>query len=81
MITLYVSYYTADELKSQIDAVQAAINTVISGGRSYRLNDGMGDVQVTRETLANLKSYRNELIAEYNDLVDDAGIVSIEVSR
>jgi hypothetical protein len=76
-----VSYYTADELKSQIDAVQAAINTVISGGRSYRLNDGMGDVQVTRETLANLKSYRNELIAEYNDLVDDAGIVSIEVSR
>lgn len=81
MITLYVSYYTADELKSQIDAVQAAINTVISGGRSYRLNDGMGDVQVTRETLANLKSYRNELIAEYNDLVGDAGIVSIEVSR
>jgi hypothetical protein len=76
-----VSYYTADELKSQIDAVQAAINTVISGGRSYRLNDGMGDVQVTRETLANLKSYRNELIAEYNDLVGDAGIVSIEVSR
>jgi hypothetical protein len=81
VITLYVSYYTADELKSQIDAVQAAINTVISGGRSYRLNDGMGDVQVTRETLANLKSYRNELIAEYNDLVDDAGIVSIEVGR
>jgi hypothetical protein len=81
VITLYVSYYTAAELKSQIDAVQAAINTVISGGRSYRLNDGMGDVQVTRETLANLKSYRNELIAEFNDLVDDAGIVSIEVSR
>jgi hypothetical protein len=81
VITLYVSYYTADELKSQIDAVQAAINTVIAGGRSYRLNDGMGDVQVTRETLANLKSYRNELIAEYNDLVDDAGIVSIEVGR
>jgi hypothetical protein len=76
-----VSYYTVDEIKAKITEVEEAISKVLSGGRTYRLNDGMGDVQVTRETLANLKSYRNELIAEFNDLVDDAGIVSIEVSR
>ncbi|WP_143305510.1 hypothetical protein [Marispirochaeta aestuarii] len=75
--------YTRDELIEQIKSVDSAINAVISGGKTYRLNDGMGDVQVTRESLPNLKTYRDHLAERLNDLdyENTAGIVSIEVTR
>ena len=57
----------ADQLAedvAQLALVNAAIRTVLAGGTSYSLDSGQTRQSVTRETLANLKSYKAQLMAD-----------------
>ena len=78
---MYVGYYTAAQIAAKITAIESAYETVLSGGRSYRLNDSHGDIQVTRETLPNLQSQLDYWLSKYDELDQGSGIVSFEVSR
>jgi hypothetical protein len=76
-----VGYFTQTQIEAKITEISSAIDVVTSGGRTYRLNDGMGDVQVTRETLTNLHNALDYWLAKYDEIGGDSGIISIKVSR
>jgi len=76
-----LAHYTVAEIEAKITAIETAIDNVLSGGRSYRLNDSMGDVQVTRESLSALEASRRYWEERLEELQSDAGIVSIQVRR
>jgi hypothetical protein len=79
-----LSYYSRSDIISKIQDYETAISTVLSGGKSYRLNDGQGDIQVTRESLTTLENHRKYWESRLNDLemeADNSGIVSFEVHR
>ncbi len=58
---------TAEQIQIIIDNHVTAINTVLTGGKSYTLNDGQGIMQVTRETLNKL----NESLDFWNNKLLD----------
>lgn len=74
-------YFTESEIKAKLDSISSAMDVVLSGGKSYRLNDGQGDIQVTRETLGNLQASLTFWENKYRDLTSGSGIVSIIGSR
>lgn len=76
-----MAYFTQEQIVSKITAISSAIDTVLSGGKTYRLNDGMGDVQVTRESLANLQNALDYWESKYDDLDGNADIISMSVGR
>ncbi|MDC7125766.1 MAG: hypothetical protein PQJ46_09370 [Spirochaetales bacterium] len=76
-----MAYFKAEDIKSKITAIENAIDTVLTGGKSYRLNDGQGDIQVTRESLSSLQSALDYWIEKYNELDTSADIVSIRSYR
>ncbi len=74
-----MAYLSDTEIKSKLDAISTAIDTVLSGGKSYRLNDSQGDIQVTRSSLKELRDMYSFYEAMLYEDVD--GIVSIKVGR
>lgn len=74
-------YFTQAQIETKIQSISAAIETVVAGGRSYRLNDGMGDVQVTRESLSNLQNALDYWLDKYEELDTSADIISIRSCR
>lgn len=55
MYIIPVSFTTA-QIESKITAISDAIDIVLTGGKSYRLNDTQGDVQVSRSSLKELQN-------------------------
>jgi hypothetical protein len=47
---------TAAEIQTKLNNISAAIDIVLSGGKSYSLNDGQGVMSVTRSSLKELNS-------------------------
>jgi len=79
-----VGLYSRADIIAKIVAAETAISTVLAGGKSYRLNDGQGDIQVTRESLSTLEAYRKYWESRLSELemeADNSGIVSFEVHR
>jgi len=77
-----VGYFTEEQIKQKIETISSAIDIVLSGGKSYRLNDTQGDVQVTRESLPNLQNALNYWVSKYNEIADsNSGIISLGSSR
>ena len=83
MLNSYVAgYFSLEQIETKITAISNAIDVVMSGGRSYRLNDGQGEMQVTRDTLTNLHTALDYWLEMYNRLSDtSSNIVSIRSTR
>ena len=82
MNIIYVGLYTKADIEAKITAIEAAINVVLSGGKSYRLNDTQGDIQVTRSSLKELEESRRYWEARWDELDEDRGqIISVRAVR
>lgn len=82
MFIIYVGYFSKTEISNRISKITDAIDIVLSGGKSYRLNDSQGDIQVTRESLPSLRDMLDYWLTKYDEADDDSGsIVSVEVTR
>ena len=72
-----VSFTTA-QIESKITKISDAIDVVLTGGKSYRLNDTQGDVQVSRSSLKELNESLDYWTGKQTELENTgSGIVSI----
>jgi predicted RecB family nuclease len=78
---MYVGLYTESEINAQLETLKTAINVVITGGKTYRLNDSQGDIQVTRSSLDELRKQYDFYASILDELSGDSGIISVEVRR
>ena len=82
MITIYVGYFSEAEITAKITAISDAMDVVLSGGKSYRLNDTQGDVMVTRESLEILQKALDYWESKYNALANEGSeIISLRSNR
>jgi len=72
---------TAEQIQTIIDNHITAINTVLTGGKSYTLNDGQGIMQVTRETLNKLNQSLDFWNNKQSDLSAEGNFVSLRSVR
>jgi len=78
MNIIYVSYFTEAAITAKITAISDAMDIVLSGGKSYRLNDTQGDVQVSRESLTNLQIALDYWLNKYSEIENSGNeIVSL----
>ena len=71
----------AAEIQTILNNISAAINTVLTGGKSYTLNDGQGTMAVTRSTLSELQRAYDFWTAKLNELSGSGQIISIRSVR
>ena len=76
-----MGYLTESQITAKIDIIMSAIDVVVGGGKSYRLNDGQGDIQVTRESLTILQKSLDYWVAKHDSLTAGSGILSMQVHR
>lgn len=82
MIIIYVSTITLVQIQTKITKILDAMDVVLDGGKTYRLNDTQGDVMVTRESLTNLQTALDYWEAKCNEISNaGAEIVSLESTR
>ena len=82
MNIIYVGYFDEAAITAKIIAISDAMDVVLSGGKSYRLNDTQGDVMVTRESLKNLQDALDYWEAKLTVLQNaGAEIISLESTR
>jgi len=74
-----VSIFTEAEIRQKITNISKAIDIVLSGGKSYSLNDGQGSQQVTRSSLAELQTALNYWKDELEEITGTCDVVSLEV--
>lgn len=74
--------FTTAQIESKITAISDAMDIVLTGGKSYRLNDTQGDVQVSRSSLKELQTALDYWQGKLNELENQGSdIVSIWSSR
>lgn len=74
--------FTTAQIESKITKISDAIDVVLTGGKSYRLNDTQGDVMVSRSSLSELNTALDYWEGRLSDLENEgAGIVSIRSQR
>ena len=67
MKIFYVEGVTQNQIQLKISNIMTAIDVVLSGGKSYSLNDGQGSQQVTRSSLSELQNALNYWTQLYED--------------
>ena len=74
--------FTTAQIESKITKISDAIDVVLTGGKSYRLNDTQGDIQVSRSSLKELNEALDYWTGKQTEL-ENAGsdIVSIWSGR
>lgn len=78
-----MGYLTVTQITDKLDSILAAQDVIISGGKSYKLSDGQGEISVTRDSLDVLQKMFDWWEARYEEEtgVGYGDIVSVEVRR
>ncbi len=76
-----MSAFTRSEILETLADLKTAIKVVVTGGKSYTLNDGMGTQQVTRSSLRELQSAIDYWTSELRELDGTGNILSVGVRR
>ena len=76
-----MGYFTESEIREILADLKAAVRVVSISGKSYRFNDGQGDITVSRSDLPALQRAISYWVSELNDLTDGSGIISLRVGR
>ena len=74
--------FTTAQIESKITKISDAIDVVLTGGKSYRLNDTQGDIQVSRSSLSELNTALDYWTGKQTELENEGSdIVSIWSGR
>ena len=74
--------FTTAQIESKITKISDAIDVVLTGGKSYRLTDTQGDVQVSRSSLKELNESLDYWQGKLTELENEGSdIVSIWSGR
>lgn len=83
MLKIYVGgYFTESQIKAKLDELYEAQTTVVVHGQSYTVNDGQGNITVTRANPSVLENLIKIWEGRLAEVTDNSGpFVSLQVRR